>query len=60
MAKKAAARLYQVPKTTLFDKLEGRVPETSTKPGKRPTHTVAEEETLVNYVKLMGENGYSL
>ncbi|KAL4223404.1 hypothetical protein ACF0H5_016875 [Mactra antiquata] len=32
MVKKAAAKLYQVPKTTLLDKVSGRVPEQPTKP----------------------------
>lgn len=60
MAKKAAAKLYQVPKTTLLDKLAGRVPEETTKPGTKPTLTKAEETTLVNYGKMMCEIGYPL
>lgn len=60
MSRKLAAKTYGVPKTTLLDKLSGRVPETPTKPGKRPELTSAEERTLVNYIKLMHQIGYPL
>ncbi|MEW8546491.1 MAG: hypothetical protein AB2693_23480 [Candidatus Thiodiazotropha sp.] len=58
MPKKTAAKLCGVPRTTLLDKLNGRVPEEHTKPGSKPTLTVAEEGVLVNYIKLMAEVGY--
>jgi hypothetical protein len=58
MSKKLAAKSYGVPKTTLLDKLSGRVPEAPTRPGKKPELTAAEETTLVNYISLMHEIGY--
>ena len=57
MSKAKAARIYGVPRTTLVDKLEGRVPEGSTRPGPRPVLTSAEEKTLVNHACLMAEIG---
>ena len=35
MSRKAAAKAYGVPRTTLLDKLAGRVPEAPTSPGRR-------------------------
>ena len=60
MNKKQASTTYGVPRTTLLDKLAGRVPEAPTKPGPAPVLTKAEEEVLVNYCNLMAEIGYPL
>ena len=60
LSKKAAAKAYGVPKTTLLDKLSGRVPETPTKPGPKTVLTAGEESVLVNYAKLMTEIGYPI
>ena len=60
LSKKAAAKAYAVPRTTLLDKLAGRVPKPATPPGWKPTLTCAEEANLVRYAKLMFEIGYPL
>lgn len=60
LSKQAAAKAYGVPKTTLLDKLSGRVPEAPTKPGPKTILTKAEETVLVNYAKLMAEIGCPL
>ena len=60
MSKKAAAKAYGVPRTTPLDILVGRIPETSTPPGRHTVLTRAEEETLVRYCHLMAEIGYPL
>ena len=60
MSKKKAARTYGIPRTTLLDKLAGRVPEEPTRPGPVPILTTGEEEVLVNYCNLMAEIGYPL
>lgn len=58
MPKKKAAKLCGVPRTTLLDKLSGRVPLQPTKPGPKTVLTAAEEDVLVNYIKLMADIGY--
>lgn len=60
MSKKQASKIFGVPRTTLLDKLSGRVPEGPVSPGTRPTLTEAEEKTLVNYILLMADVGYPL
>ena len=60
LSRKAAAKAYGVPKTTLLDKLSGRVPETPTKPGPKTVLTEAEENLLANHARLMAEIGYPL
>ncbi|XP_033731184.1 LOW QUALITY PROTEIN: uncharacterized protein LOC117320803 [Pecten maximus] len=60
MSKKQASRVYQVPRTTLNDKLSGRVPENPTPPGPSPVLTKQEESVLVNYIDLMHDIGYPL
>lgn len=52
-----AARLFEVPRSTLQDKIKGRVPEEATRPGPKPVLTQAEEKTVVEYVKLTAEIG---
>jgi hypothetical protein len=59
MSKKMAAKTFNVPRTTLLDKLAGRVPEVGNS-GPKPVLNSAEEITLVNYAKLMQEIGYPL
>lgn len=60
MAKKTACRMYGVPRTTLLDKLAGRVPETPTKPGPSSILSAKEEEILVTYVCDMAKIGHPL
>jgi len=45
MSKKGVANMYiyGVPRTTLLDKLVGRVPEEDVRPGKKPVLTAGEE-----------------
>lgn len=57
MAKAKAAKLFGVPRTTLIDKLAGRVPEEATRPGPSSVLTPAEEKTLVRYADLMAQIG---
>ena len=59
MSKKKAAKLYGVPRTTLLDKLAGRVPEVS-RAGPCNILTPAEEQQLVDYVTLMSSIGYPI
>ena len=60
MSKKLAAKSYGVPKTTLLDKLAGRVPEEPTRVGRKTVLTPAEELTLVGFINIMSEIGYPL
>ena len=57
MPQSRAAKLFGVPRSTLQDKVKGRVPEEPTRPGPAPVLTQAEEKTLVNYTNLMVEIG---
>ena len=57
-SKKKVAKLCGVPRTTLLDKLAGRVPIEPIKPGKKTVLTAAEEGVLVNYINLMEEIDY--
>jgi hypothetical protein len=57
MSKSKASKVFGVPRTTLLDKLYGRVPMDPTPPGSKPELTQAEEKTLVNYITLMAEIG---
>lgn len=57
-SKSRAAKMWDVPRIGLFDKLYGRVREEHTKPGQRTTLIKAEEDVLVNYISLMAEEGY--
>ncbi|XP_060791261.1 homeobox and leucine zipper encoding b isoform X2 [Neoarius graeffei] len=59
MSKKEAALTYGVPRSTLIDKLSGRVPEVG-KPGPDTVLSAAEERALVGYLKLMAEIQYPL
>ena len=45
--------IYGVPRTTLLDKLAGRVPEEDVRPGKKPVLTAGEERKLVDLVNTM-------
>ena len=59
LSKKMAAKTFNVPHTTLLDKLSGRVPEVGVS-GPKCILNNAEETTLVNYSKLMEEISYPL
>jgi len=52
--------MYGVPKTTLLDKLAGRVPEDPTPIGRKPILTMAEERKLVDFTLEMCSIGYPL
>ena len=52
MSRKAAAKAYGVPKTTLVDRLSDRVPD-ETALGRKTVLTPAEEKVLVDYANLM-------
>jgi len=52
-----ASRYYGVPKTTLHDRVSGRVIH-GVKPGPRPYLSPAEEEELGNYLKDCAKMGY--
>ncbi|XP_033753176.1 uncharacterized protein LOC117336676 [Pecten maximus] len=60
MSKKSASKIFGVPRSTLLDKLSGRVPEEPVSPGTRPTLTKQEEKTLVTYIQHMADVGYPL
>ena len=60
MSRTAACRMYGVPKTTLLDKLAGRVPEDPTPIGRKPILTMAEERKLVDFTLEMCSIGYPL
>ena len=56
MSKKGAVNtyiIYGVPRTTLLDKLAGRVPEEDVMPGKKPVLTAGEERKLVDLANTM-------
>lgn len=59
MSKKAAAKAFRIPKTTLLDKLSGRVPMHA-RSGPDPVLSHAEEDQLVKYTKDMAHVGYPL
>ena len=50
---------HRVPRATLFDKLQGRVPLAATS-GPNPVLTQAEEASLCQYIKDMAKVGYPL
>lgn len=52
-----ASRLYELPRTTLQDKVHNRVPDVG-RPGPKPVLTQAEEEALSKYIKYMSQIGY--
>jgi len=58
MSKKGAAKMYGVPRTTLLDKLAGRVPKKDVRPGKKPILTAGEERKLVDFANTMCNFGY--
>ena len=60
MSKKRASIIYGIPRTTLLDKLAGRVPEGPTKPGVKPIFSEAEEKIFVSYIIRMSDIGYPL
>ena len=47
---RGAAKLYNVPYTTLCDHVKGRVPTDSTKPGPSPILSQMEERKLVDHI----------
>jgi hypothetical protein len=60
MSKKSAAKTYGVPRSTLQDKLSGRVPEQPTRPGSKSTFTAAEEARMVLHINKMATIGYPI
>ncbi|XP_064641188.1 uncharacterized protein LOC135496014 [Lineus longissimus] len=57
MAIREASRVYELPRTTLQDKVHNRTPDVG-KPGPKPVLTQAEEEELTKYVKYMSQIGH--
>ena len=55
---RGAAKLYNVPYTTLCDRVKGRVPIDSTKPGPSPILNQTEEKKLVDHIMHMSSIGY--
>ena len=55
---RGAAKLYNVPYTTLCDRVRGRVPIDSTKPGPSPILSQMEEKKLVDHIMYMSSIGY--
>ena len=55
---RGAAKLYNVPYTTLCDRVKGRVPIHSTKPGPSPILNQTEEKKLVDHTMYMSSIGY--
>ena len=60
MSKRTAALTFGVPRTTLLDKLSGRVPEVKARPGPATILSSAEEDVLADYIKLMASIGYPI
>ena len=55
---RAASKLYQVPATTVGDRVSGRVPIFSSGPGPAPILNSSEEALLVQYVMAMSSIGF--
>ena len=55
---RGAAILYNVPYTTLCDRVRGRVPIDSTKPGPSPILSQTEEKKLVDHIMYVSSIGY--
>lgn len=53
----ATAKLYQVPKTTLYDHTRGKLKGSTRGPGRSLSMTQEEEQALVNYIKYMADRG---
>ncbi|XP_053391991.1 uncharacterized protein LOC128554706 [Mercenaria mercenaria] len=58
MPVKTAARLFNVPRTTLRDRLNGKVHPDTVTTGKPPLFSLMEEAKLVNHIKTMANYGY--
>ena len=52
-----AAKLYNVPRTTLIDRMKGRVAKSEKRNGQYQL-TLAEEETLVQYILDLDSRGF--
>ena len=59
LSTKAASKLYGIPRTTLIDKLKGRVADISHS-GPNSVLSVEEEETLSQWILDMGKNGFPI
>ena len=55
---RGAAKLYNIPYTTLCDRVKGRVPINSTNPGPSPILNQVEEKKLVEHIIYMSSIGY--
>ena len=56
ISRKAASRLYNIPKTTILDKLAGRVP-LKARSGPSPVLNQEEKTILARYIKHMSQIG---
>ena len=59
LSARRASAIYGVPKSTLLDRVHGRIADDA-KSGPDPVLTKEEEEVLCNYVKLMCDIGYPI
>ena len=59
MSVTVAAKSFGVPRKTLDDRMKGKV-RRGTNPGTRTVLSMAEEESLVNYLVYMAERGFPL
>lgn len=55
-----ASRKFNVPKTTIIDRISGRVPDTLRKPGPPPLLTVEGEERIKNWVIHLAKCGFPI
>ena len=52
-----AAKIYQVPKSTLYDRIAGRTPRLETRPNCRKLNDI-EEDTIVQYILNLDSRGF--
>ena len=60
MSFRKAAKMYGIPKTTIHDRVAGRIALTTTRSGPPTILTPAEEDQLVNHIIKCGKVGYPL
>ena len=57
ISRRAAAKLYNVPETTIRNRIKGLLPRAETRPN-RQLLTKAEEEAIVQYILYLDEQGF--
>ncbi|KAH3771768.1 hypothetical protein DPMN_173095 [Dreissena polymorpha] len=58
MSIRKSALYFNVPKTTLIDRLHGRISIDTVKPGPDPLFTLDQESLLASHIQTMGEVGF--